>query len=167
MGFAVSDVKKRREIMSGFYIKNKSGDFVPVDFKQVSIKNWENKLILVSIGTAGDQVPESEIEETANSINSATALMKLENTSFLIAPYNLNFEVLGSLDEISKQYISVRIAADDDLSKLGSLQKNAREQLRGRTKQVVVMPTPLTVEEYKDVMEIKKRCDTRRTRRGR
>lgn len=153
--------------MSGFYIKNGKGEYIPVDFKQISIKDWENKLILVSIGKDGDQVPESEIEETAASINGANALMKLEGTSFIITPYNLSFDVLGSLDEIGKQYISVRVAADDDLSKLGSLQKNAKEQLRGKTKKVVVMPTPLTVEEYKEVMEVKQRCDTRRTRRGR
>lgn len=150
-----------------FYIKNSSGEYIPVEFKSVSIKEWENKLILVSIGKEGDHVPESEIDETSNSINGADALMKLENTSFLIAPYNLNFEVLGNVEEIVKQYVSVRIKSDDDLGKLGSLQKRAKEQLRGKAKKVVIMPTPLTVEEYKEVMEIKQRCDTRRNRRGR
>ena len=150
-----------------FYIKNGKGEYIPVEFKQTSIRDWENKLILVRIGKDGDQIPESEIEETSSSINGADALMRLENTSFLIAPYNLSFEVLGNVEDIGKQYVSVRVTADDDLSKLGSFQKNVKEQLRGKSKKAIILPAPLTIEEYKEVMEVKQRCDTRRNRRGR
>ncbi|MFA5048780.1 MAG: hypothetical protein WC516_07175 [Patescibacteria group bacterium] len=153
--------------MSGFYIKNGRGDYIPADFKQISTKDWENKLILVSIGKDGEHVPESEIDEVSDSINNSDVLRRLNGTSFLITLYNLSFEVLGSLDDISKQYIAVRVTADDDLSKLGFLQKNVKEQLRGKAKKNIIMPTPLTVEEYKEVMDVKQRCDTRRNRRGR
>jgi hypothetical protein len=52
------------------------------------------------------------------------------------------------------------------LSDLGDLQKRAKQQLRGKSKKVIIMPTPLTVAEYKEVMDVKKRCDNRRNRRG-
>jgi len=68
--------------------------------------------------------------------------------------------------EIAEQNIAVKVTADDDLSKLSYLQKEAKSQLRGKVKKVVTLPVPLTVQEYKEVMDIKKRCDTRRERRG-
>jgi hypothetical protein len=95
------------------------------------------------------------------------ALDTLENTSFLISLHNLNFEVMGSLKEIGEKYISISITASDDLSKIGSLQKAAKEQLRGKAKKVVVLPSPITVEEYSKVKEVLQRLEVRRSRRSR
>lgn len=152
---------------SKLYHKSRDGKYIPIEFKEVCTKDWHNKLIVVRIGTDDMQAPESEIDETWNGLNDADALGTLENTSFLITLHNLDFEVLGNIKEIENQYVAVRVTSDDDLNKLGSLQKNAREQLRGKAKKVIIMPAPLTVNEYKEVMEIKQRCDNRRNRRGR
>lgn len=151
--------------MGDFYLKNSKGEYIPIQFEQICTRDWSGKLILVKIGN-GDVVPEDEIEETTEAINSSDALRYLENTSFLITLYNLDFSVFSDIKDIGKQYVSVRVAENDDLSKLGPLMKEAKNKLRNTAKKVVIMPTPLTIEEYKEIMEIKRRCDTRRNRRG-
>jgi hypothetical protein len=151
---------------SDFYTKNSDGKYIPINFKNIVTREWENKLIVVRIGSDECPASESEIEETLDSLNDADALESLENTSFLITMHSLSFEVLDSVKEVGEKCVVVKVTGDDDLSRLGNLQKNAREQLRGKVKKVIVMPTPLSVNEYKEIMDIKKRCDTRRGRRG-
>jgi hypothetical protein len=152
---------------SDFYTKSADGKYTPISFKQIITKDWENKLIVVRIGSDECPADESEIEETLDSLNDADALESLENTSFLITMHSLSFEVLDNVKDVQNKCIAVKVTGDDDISRLGKLQKNARSQLRGKAKKVVILPAPLTVDEYKEVMEVKKRCDTRRDRRGR
>jgi len=149
-----------------FYTKNDQGKYIPVSFKQIVTKDWENKVIVVRVGS--DELPadKDEVEQTLDAINDADALDSLENTSFLVTLHSLQFEILGTLKEVGEKFVAVRVTGNDDLNKLGDLQKEARRQLRGRTKKVVVLPTPLTVDDFKEVMEVKRRCDTRRSRRG-
>jgi hypothetical protein len=153
--------------MGVFYTKNADGKYIPIEFKKICSDDWHNRLIVVKIGDGGDKVPESEIEEVWAGLNDADALGSLDNTSFLITLYNLDFQILESVKDIGDQYITVRITGDDDLSKLGALTKKAKEELRGKAKKVVILPAPLSVNEFREVMEIKQRCDTRRNRRGR
>ncbi len=153
--------------MSQLYHKGRDGKYIPIEFKEICTKDWHNKLIVVRIGTEEMKAPESEVDETWNGLNDADALGSLENTSFLITLHNLDFEVLGSIKDIENQYVSIKVTSDDDLNKLGSLQKSAKDQLKGKTKKTIIMHAPLTVKQYKEVMEVKQRCDNRRTRRGR
>jgi len=152
--------------MSDLYIKTRQGDYVPVSFKNVVTKDWEGKLIVVRVGS-DDNPADAEIEEqTLRGLEEADALGDLEDTSFLVTRHSLNFEILGSLKEIGDKQICVAVTGSDNLSDLGDLQKRAKKQLRGKTKKVVIMPAPLTVAEYKEVMDVKRRCDNRRNRRG-
>lgn len=153
--------------MSNFYTKTKSGEFVPITFKEIVTKGWDNKLISVRIGS--DELPadESEIQETLEGLNEADALESLEGTSFLVSLYNVDFEVLDDVRNLKQKYILVQAKTGDNLTKLGSLQKNAKDQLRGKVKKTIVMPTPITLEEYAEVEEIRKRLKTRRLRRSR
>lgn len=152
--------------MSSFYTKTKSGEFVPITFKEIATKDWENKLILVRIGSEENPTKESEVEEAIDGLEEADVLENIECTSFLVSTYNLDFEIMGSLSEISKKYIAVRVSSADDLSKLGPLQQKAKEQLRGKTKKTIVLPTPITVEEYAEVNDVLKRLKVRRQRRS-
>jgi len=157
---------KEESKMGDFYVKSSDGKFVPVSFQQVITRDWENKAVVVHVGTDERPADQDEVNETLEAIRSAVAFDPLDGTSFFVTAYGVRFEVLGSLKEIGEKYIAVRVTGGDDLNQLGDLQKEARRQLRGRTKKVVVLPTPLTVKDYKEVMEIKRRCDTRRSRRG-
>ncbi len=153
--------------MTTFYTKTKKGKYIPITFKEIITKDWENKLVAVRIGSDEHPAEESEIEETLDSLNDADALETLENTSFLISLHSLDFEIIGSLKEIGQKYIAVKVTGGDDFSKLGPLQKQAKEQLRGKTKKVVILPTPVTVEEFAKVREVLKRLEVRRARRSR
>ena len=153
--------------MSEFYTKTKSGKYIPITFKEIVTKDWENKLISVRIGSDEYPAEESEIEETLDGLSEADALDSLENTSFLISLHSLDFEVIGNLKEISEKYIAIKVTGGDDLAKIGSLQKSAKEQLRGKTKKVVVLPSPITVDEYAKVKEVLQRLEVRRSRRSR
>ena len=153
--------------MSNLYVKTSKGEFKPVSFKEVAVqKKWEDQLVVVKIGSDGNPANESEINLVHESFNQLEVLDGLNNVSFILVPYSIDFEVLSSLKDIKDKYISVRVTDYDDLSKLESLQKQAKNSLRGKAKKVVIMPTPLTVDEYKEVMDIKKRCDIRKQRRG-
>lgn len=153
--------------MGEFYTKNSSGEFIPVDLEPVSVNNFQNKFVLVKIGKDGDSVSEDEIEEVIDGIQNSKALMGLPGVTYLIvSPHNIQFDVLGNIDEISEQYISIRVTEDDDISKLQSFQKQIKEQLKKKVKKVVILPMPITVKEYNEVLEIKQRCDIRRNRRG-
>lgn len=152
--------------MAEFYSKTKDGRYLPITFKEIITKDWENKLISVRIGSDEHPAKESEIGETLDGINDADALETLENTSFLVSLHNIEFEILGSLKEVGEKYISVKVTGGDDLSKLDSLQKEAKKQLRGKTKKVVVLPTPITIDEYAEVRKIQQRLETRRNRRS-
>lgn len=153
--------------MSRFYIKNSKGEFVPVEIEQVVSKDWDNKLVRVRLGTDERPATEEELAQAQEGLDNATVLEILRNTSFLITSYALEFDIMGDLDELKKKRVAVRVTGDDDLSKLGGLQKNAKEQLRNKVKKVVVLPAPLTVDDYQEVMKIKRRCDIRKSRRGR
>jgi hypothetical protein len=162
MGVAVSN----EETVMSFYIKNRNGEYVPIDFKKIVTKDWENNLIVVRVGTDEHPASESDATRTLDSLHDVDTLDDLENSSFLITLHNIGFEILGSLKEIGEKYVLVKVTGDDDLSKLEDLQKDAKRQLRGKTKKVVIMPTPLTVDEYKEIKEIKDRVDNRKKRRG-
>ena len=150
-----------------FYTKDSKGDFVPVEFEQVLSKDWDNKMVVVRVGTDELPVTEEELISVTEGLADATVARFLDSTSFLVTAYALSFQVLGSTNEIKSQPVAIRITGADDLSKLGGLQKEARDQLRGKVGKVVVIPGPLTVGEYQDVMAVKQRCDLRRSRRGR
>lgn len=162
MGFAVSD--EEREM--SFYMKNRNGEYIPIEFKKIVSKDWENNLVIVRVGTDEYPAEESDANRALDSLHDADALDELDNISFLITLHNIGFEVLGNLREIGEKYVLVKVTGDDDLSKLDDLQKDAKRQLRGKTKKVVIMPTPLTVDEYKEIKEIKDRVDNRKKRRG-
>lgn len=150
-----------------FFIKNQKGDFVPVKIEQVLSRDWAGKLILVRVGSDEHPADDDELVEVNDNLDTATVIEMLPETSFLITSFAISFDILGSLEELRRQYVAVRVTGDDDLSKLGGLQKNAREKLRGKAKKVAILPTPLSVDDYHEVMKIKERCDLRRSRRGR
>ena len=152
--------------MSDLYVKNSKGEFKPISFKEVVPQNWDDKLIIVRVGSDENPANDNELDLIYESFNRAEVLENLNNTSIILVPYTIDLEVLSSLKDIKDKCVSVRVTEYDDLSKLESLQKQAKSSLRNKVKKVVILPTPLTVDEYKEVMEIKKRCDIRKQRRG-
>ena len=150
-----------------FYFKNKRGEYVPVNAEQVVSKDWGGKIVVVKVGSDENPAPEEELVGVHDGLDQATVIGMLPETSFLITSFAIDFKILGGIEELKRQCVAVRVTGDDDLSKLGGLQKDAKEQLRGKAKKVAILPTPLSVDDYYEVMKIKQRCDLRRSRRGR
>lgn len=148
-----------------FYTKNKSGEYIPIEFEQIITKDWENKTVVVKVGSDENPASADDEEETANGIGATDTLNKIE-TSFIVTRHSISFEILGNTQDLKNQPMAVRVTGGDSLTDLGDLQKIAKQRLRGKVKKVIVLPVPLTVGEYKEVMDIKKRCDNRRDRRG-
>lgn len=155
--------------MKDLYAKNKNGEYIPVSIKQLDISGWANKVVHISLGS--ENIPSTEDEEEAlyRALNDNDLLESLGAT-LIITRYEIDFEVLGDISELEEKSILIRV---DNNSSLGlsfdeSLEKKAKKLLRkqGVGKKSVVMPTPLTVQQYKDIMEVKRRCDIRRERRG-
>ena len=155
--------------MSEFYIKN-NGKYIPISFDKICTKEWSGKLIVVKIGDGNSNFDEmsEEIDNTWEAIKgSATIYECLNNkTSFIFTTKDLDFSMLSNIKDLDEQNILIKISNGDDLSKIQEFITNVRLQLSKITKKVVVLPTPLTVGEYKELMEIKQRCDLRRNRRG-
>lgn len=152
--------------MSVFYKKNNIGEYIPVEFKSICTKEWKNKLVLIRVGTDALPAPDSEVDETYAALGDCDALRDLGEASFLVSTHHLDFDVLGSINELGKQYISIRVTSDNDLHKIGPLKQFIKKQLQGKVKKVIMIPSPLTVDEYVELSEIKKRCDNRRNRRS-
>ncbi len=155
--------------MKGLYMKNNRGEYLPISIKQLDISSWANKVVHITLGS--ESVPSSEEEENQlyRSLNDSDLLEALGAT-LVITSYEINFEVLGDIKELNDKPILIRVNGNDS-SKLGfdeALEKRAKKILReqGVGKKTVLMPSPLTVQEYKEVMEVKRRCDIRRERRG-
>jgi hypothetical protein len=151
--------------MVEFYVK--SGDrYIPITVEEIFTDDWEDKLISIRVGSDAFPALESEIEEIYDCLSETNVIKQLVGSSFLVTLYNLDFEVLGDLKELGDKYITIKVTSGDDLSKIGSLQKQAKKQLRDRAKKTIILPAPLTVKEYAEIIKIKERCDTRRARRS-
>jgi len=162
MGITIPDGKKEEEV-TVLYKKNSKGEYIPIEFKEICTSDWDNKLVVVKIGESGQKIPESEIEESWGALNDADALNRLHNTSFLITPHNLSFEVIDKKD-LSKQCVLVKVKEEENISNFQHLQKTIKDQLKNFTNKTVTFPSALSLKEYNEIMEIKRRCEFRRRR---
>ena len=153
--------------MSDLYIKNEHGEFVPIKIERVMGNDWDGKIVLIKLGDEFVKASEKEEEMMYKAMQESDALGDI-NATFVITSYKVDFEVLGSASELQDKCILIKVDQSDNLSPLGDLQKKAKKLLRECKvgNKSVTLPAPLTVREYKDVMEVKRRCDIRRDRRG-
>jgi len=152
--------------MSEFYFKNLKGEFVPVELEKVITKDLANSLVTMKVGTDQNPATEHDVDALFEVLAESDAMEKLDTSSFIITAHNVEFEVLDSLKDIKNKSVAVRVTSTDDLSKLGNMQKQVKKMLQNHVKKVVFFPAPITVDEYQEVMDIKRRCDVRRQRRG-
>lgn len=151
--------------MSKFYRKE-GNKYIPIELEQVVTKDWANKLIVVKVGSDENVATETELMNTVECLGESDVLEELE-ANFLVTSHNMEFRVLDSLKSLKNQNVVIRVNATDDVAKMmPEIQKKVKEMMKEKCKKVVFLPVPLTVGEYEEVTAIKKRCDTRRSRRG-
>lgn len=139
--------------------------YIPISFKKIVTKNWDKSLIFVKVGDKNEPVKDNELQEVLDDLNKSDALLDL-NATFLVSTNKLEFELLGKLSDIKNKHICVNIKNTDDVSEINEIKKIIKKFLKPYTN-VITLPVPITLEEYKDILKIKERRDTRRQRRGR
>lgn len=128
--------------MSTFY-KKIGEEYIPVEFKDIET-NWDNKLVIAKIED------KKYFDEIWSALNDVTIINNVE-TSILVTDMNISFEVL---DDIKDKYIMVKVGNKDMnfkyLSKL-------KEMLNDIDYNFVIAPSSLTLKEYNELIELKRR----------
>lgn len=150
-----------------FYIKNRNGEFVPVEFSQMIDKGVNNKMVVVKVGSENQKPSVDDLEQTRKSIEMADFPDDIDNVSLIITPFEIDIGVVDKRELDNKQ-LYLQIRDGDDLSGLKEELKVLGDKLKKKLKNkgVVVLPTPLKISQYNFVKETLKRCTIRRERQG-
>jgi len=151
--------------MNKFYTKNKRGEFVPVEINSILSKDMDNRLIIVRVGSDEHPVTPGDLDETQESFMQADVLEELDNVSIVITPYQVEIDIIDK-NKLKEMPIYIQIRGGDNLNMLNKSAKDEYKKLKKRH-EVVVLPTPLRIKEYHEVIDTLKRCQIRRERRGR
>jgi len=148
------------------YTKTKSGEFIPIEINSIMNKDFNNKLVIVKVGS--DMMPATleDLEETERSFARATVLDEVDNVSVILTPYQIEIDLLEP-EEIEDKHICIQIISGEDISALDEQTKLIYKRLRKRYSNTTILPVPLRLKEYKEVKNIIKRCKLRKSRRGR
>lgn len=149
--------------MSKFYIKN--GDkYLPVDIKKTFFtKELENHLVIVKVGDEECQVDSNGLDVTEESFIQADVLSNLKNTSVIITPYQIEVDVISQKEAENKQ-VCLQITSGNDMSMLSKHLREMYNKLKNKF-DLVILPSPLKVGEFRKVKDILKRSKLRRDRR--
>lgn len=147
------------------YVKNSKGKMVPVDISSVINKNLDNHLVIVRVGT--DELPAStkDVDLTESSFAEASVLEDLGNISVIVTPYQLKLELLTQ-EEIEDKSLCIQIESGEDISGLEDNIKSMYRRLKNKFHDITILPTPLTIKEYREVESTLKRCKMRKKRRS-
>lgn len=148
------------------YFKNADGKYLPVSFSKITTDDWNDKIIVIRVGSKDDPGTKEDADQLARELVDLEVLGEI-HASYLILDFGINFEPYGNLDELKDKNVSVWIEDGDDLSKLETMAKEAKKALKSVFNKVILLPTPMTVEEYAEINEIRKRLGVVRKRRGR
>lgn len=150
--------------MSRFYIKNNKGDFLPVELSSIMSKDLNNRLVIVRVGTDEYPVSMSDLELTVESFSSAGVLQELSNVSIIVTPYQIDVGTINK-SELENKCIYIQIISGDDISALDEEIKELYRRLN-KNFDVAILPSPMTVKDYRQVQDTLKRCQIRRDRRS-
>lgn len=146
-------------------MKTKNGDFLPIKLSAYFTKDLNDKLAVIRVGTDEHPASISDVDETWESFRRADVLNELENVSIIVTPYQIKIDAVTK-EEIEDKTLCLQITSGQDISSLSDILKKTYKRLSKKFK-TVVLPSPLTLREYKKVRDILKRCQIRKDRRGR
>ena len=148
------------------YIKNKNNEFVEIEINSIMNRDLNNKLVIVRVGTDAQPASLEDLDLTVNSFAKADVLDELDNVSVIITPYQIDVDLVDE-DEVDKKTIFLQVRSGDNISTLDEVTKAMYKKLKKVYDNVTVLPTPLTVKDYKQVKDTLKRCKMRKKRRSR
>lgn len=148
------------------YVRDADENFVPVKIEIATTNDLIDKLIVVTVGN--DDYPSTQelIEHVQDRFCKAKAIAEAMRRSktgnLLILPHIMRLELL-SKKELEAKTICVQVTGSDNIYDLPEFQKQLKTAVG---KDVVVLPAPLSIEEYKEVKAIKERIKLRKQRHG-
>lgn len=152
--------------MTDFYMKTRTGDFLPVELNSYFTKDLNGKLVIVRVGTDEYPASMSNVDETWESFRRADVLNDLEDVSIIVTPFQIDIGAVNDKDELEDKTLYLQITSGEDMGGLSEAIKKIYKRLSKKFK-TVIMPSPLNLREYKKVRDILKRSEIRRERRGR
>jgi hypothetical protein len=144
-------------------MKNSRGEFLPIELSSIINKDLNNRLVIIRVGTDEYPAPMDDLDETEESFANADVLNELDNVSVIITPYQVEIGTVGK-DEIDEKDLYVQITSGEDISMLEEIIQKSYRRLSKKFN-VVVLPTPLKIKDYRQVKDTLKRCEIRRERR--
>lgn len=148
------------------YIKNDNNEFVPVEIDSVMGKDLNNHLIIVKVGNEHQVATLEDIDLTASSFAKANVFDELDNVSIIITPYQISIDLVDE-SEVEEKSICIQITSGDDINALDETTKSIYKGLKKDYNNVIILPTPLKLKEYVQVVDTLKRCKMRKKRRSR
>jgi len=148
------------------YFKNGDGKYLPVSFDKIATDDWNDKIIVIRVGSKDDPATKEDADQLTQDLEELEVLGEI-HASYLILDFGIDFDTYGNLNELKDKNVCVWIEEGDDLSKLGKMAKEAKQALKKAFNKVVLLPTPLTVDKYAEINEIRKRLGVIKKRRGR
>jgi hypothetical protein len=151
--------------MKDLYVKNKDGDFIPIDINTVFTDDLADHLVIIKIGSDEHPASASDMDTAENIVAQADVLNSVRNITVFLTPYNISVEALSD-DEIADKNICLQINGSGDVGMLDDELKDLYHKMNGKFK-TVVLPSPLKVGEYRKIKDILKRSKIRKERRSR
>lgn len=150
--------------MSKFYVKNKKGEFLPVELNSIMKEDLQDRLVVVRVGTDDHQVSRNDLYETIRSFEEANVINKIRNVSVIVTPYQIEVG-LENKEDLNNKTIYLQIRGGD-VSTLEEEIKEMYRRVKNKHNNVVVLPSPLKIKDYQYARDVLKRCEIRKERRG-
>lgn len=152
--------------MDDLYVKDQDGKYVPVTLEVASSRDLADKLIIVTVGNDADPASDETLEYISKRFLQSKviteAMKRSKDANLLILPYIIQVELI-SRKELDAKTVCIRINKDDEIKNLPEIQDQIQDTIR---KEVVILPAPLSVSEYKEIKAIKERVRIRKQRNG-
>lgn len=152
--------------MEDLYMKNAEGKFIPVALEIASSRDLTDKLILVTVGN--DDIPADEeflehvLRRFMQSDVLKEAMKRSKDANLLILPHIIKLELISKRD-LDTKTVCIRLNSSDSLKDLPEIKDQLQDELK---KEVVILPAPLSLNEYRELKAIKERVSIRKQRSG-
>lgn len=152
--------------MDDLYFKDSDGSFVPVTLEVASSKDLADKLIVITVGNDDSPASIETLEYVQTRFLKSKviteAMRRSKDANLLILPHIIKLELIQRR-ELDLKTVCVRLNTDDDIQNLQEIKDQLKEVIR---KDVIILPVPLSLNEYKEFKAIKERVRIRKQRNG-
>jgi len=153
-------------MIDDLYVKDKEGNYVPITLDVVSSKDLTDKLIIVTVGSDDEPATDEMLEYVQHGFTKSKviieAMRRSREANLLILPHIIKLELI-SRRELDVKTICIRLNTDEEIKDLPEIKDQLQNAIR---KEVIVLPVPISLNEYKEIKAIKERARIRKQRSG-